>query len=95
MQIKLIAAMAKNRVIGNNTTIPRHYSEDFKYFKNLTTGHIIVMGGTTYHSIGKPLPNRRNIVLTSHPIEGIECYDSIPALLQKLEKEGVEDFFVI
>lgn len=95
MKINIIAGMAKNRVIGKNNTLPRHYSEDLKHFKNITTGHIIVMGYNTYLSIWRPLPNRRNIVLSKNPVEGIETYNSIPALLEKLEKEWVSEFFVI
>lgn len=87
--------MAKNRVIGKNNALPRHYSEDLQHFKKITTGHIIVMGYNTYLSLGRPLPNRRNIVLSKEPIEGVEYYTSIPALMEQLEKEGVSEFFVI
>lgn len=87
--------MAKNRTIGNQNALPRDYPEDMKYFRTITSGKTIVMGRKTYESIGRPLPNRRNIVLTSRPIEGLECYDNIPAMIQQLEKEGVEDIFVI
>lgn len=87
--------MAKNRVIGKNNALPRHYSEDLQHFKKTTTGHIIVMGYNTYLSLGRPLPNRRNIVLSKEPIEGVEYYTSIPALMEQLEKEGVSEFFVI
>ncbi|HCB51505.1 TPA: hypothetical protein DEP21_02925 [Patescibacteria group bacterium] len=51
MKIYLIAGMATNRVIGNKNALPWHYSEDLKHFKNLTTGHTIVMGSNTYFSI--------------------------------------------
>jgi len=69
MIINIIAAMAKNRVIGNNNALPRDYPEDLQHFKKLTSGHAIVMGRKTYLSIGRPLPNRRNIVLTSQILE--------------------------
>lgn len=95
MKINIIAGMAPNRVIGKNNTLPWHYSEDLQYFKKTTTGHIIVMGYNTYLSIGKPLPNRRNIVLSKEPIESIENYNSIPALLEQLESEWISEFFVI
>jgi dihydrofolate reductase len=66
-----IAAMSRNRVIGAGGKIPWHLPEDFKWFKQLTTGHVIVMGRKTFESIGKPLPNRTTIVLSrsgfSHP----------------------------
>ncbi len=66
-----IAAMSRNRVIGNGNQIPWHLPEDFKWFKATTTGHIVVMGRKTFESIGKPLPHRETIVLSrsgfSHP----------------------------
>jgi dihydrofolate reductase len=61
---KAIAAMSENRVIGRGNTIPWHLPDDFKWFKQVTTGHIIVMGRKTFESIGKPLPNRETIVLS-------------------------------
>ena len=59
-----IAAMSLNRVIGAGNKIPWHLPEDFKWFKKMTTGHIIVMGRKTFESIGKPLPNRETVVLS-------------------------------
>ena len=56
--------MSLNRVIGAGNKIPWHLPEDFKWFKKMTTGHVIVMGRKTYESIGKPLPSRTTIVLT-------------------------------
>ena len=67
MNIALIAAMAHHRVIGNNNQLPWHLPADLKHFKALTTGKPIVMGRKTFEAIGKPLPNRLNIVLTSNP----------------------------
>ena len=68
---KAIAAMSENRVIGAGGRIPWHLPEDFKWFKKMTTGQVIVMGRKTFESIGKPLPNRTTIVLSrsqfSHP----------------------------
>jgi dihydrofolate reductase len=61
---KAIAAMSLNRVIGNGNKIPWHLPEDFKWFKRLTTGNVIVMGRKTFQSIGKPLPNRETIILS-------------------------------
>jgi dihydrofolate reductase len=66
---KAIAAMSLNRVIGNGNQIPWHLPEDFKWFKKMTTGNVVVMGRKTFESLGgKPLPNRINVVLTRHPI---------------------------
>ena len=61
---KAIAAMSLNRVIGNGNQIPWHLPEDFKWFKAVTSGNVIVMGRKTFESIGKPLPNRETIVLS-------------------------------
>lgn len=63
--ITLIAAVSLNNVIGKDLDIPWRISEDLKRFKNLTTGHNVVMGRKTYESLGKPLPNRTNVVVTS------------------------------
>ncbi len=59
--------MSLNRVIGAGNRIPWHLPEDFKWFKKLTTGHVVVMGRKTFESIGKPLPNRLNVVLSRSP----------------------------
>ncbi|MDB6016493.1 MAG: Dihydrofolate reductase [Pedosphaera sp.] len=59
---KAIAAMSENRVIGQGNKIPWHLPEDFKWFKKMTTGQVVVMGRKTFESIGKPLPNRETIV---------------------------------
>ncbi len=61
---KAIAAMSENRVIGEGSRIPWHLPEDFKWFKKMTTGQVIVMGRKTFESIGRPLPNRETIVLS-------------------------------
>ena len=59
-----IAAMSLNRVIGCAGKIPWHLPEDFRWFKRMTSGHVVVMGRKTYESLGKPLPNRTNVVVT-------------------------------
>lgn len=64
-----IAAMAENRVIGCGNKIPWHLPEDFKWFKKMTTGQVIVMGRKTFESIGKALPNRETIVLSRRDME--------------------------
>ena len=61
---RAIAAMSENRVIGHGNKIPWHLPEDFKWFKKMTTGQLVVMGRKTFESIGKPLPNRETIVLS-------------------------------
>jgi len=62
--VALIAAVARNGVIGANNTLPWHLPEDLKRFRALTSGHTVIMGRKTWESIGKPLPNRQNIVVS-------------------------------
>jgi len=64
MIISIIAAMAKNRVIGSEGEIPWNIPEDLKRFRELTMGHPVIMGRKTFEQIGRPLPGRLNIVLT-------------------------------
>jgi dihydrofolate reductase len=64
MKVSIIVASSLNDVIGVNNQLPWHLPADLKYFKNLTTGHAIVMGRKTFDSIGRALPNRENIVIT-------------------------------
>lgn len=61
-----IVAIAKNFAIGKDGNLPWHHSADLKFFKETTTGHAVVMGANTWRSIGKPLPNRLNIVLSGN-----------------------------
>jgi len=64
MQLSIIVAMDRNRVIGKGDTLPWHISSDLKNFKKITMGKPIVMGRKTHESIGRPLPGRENIILT-------------------------------
>jgi dihydrofolate reductase len=93
MTLAIIAAIAKNRVIGANGKLPWHISDDLRRFKRLTTGHTVLMGRRTYESIGKPLVNRRNVVVTSQMIDGVECYTSIELALEALRDQ--EMVFVV
>ena len=74
---KAIAAMSENRVIGNGNKIPWHLPEDFKWFKKMTTGNVVVMGRKTFESIGNPLPNRKSLVLTRHPQRLIHAHPEV------------------
>lgn len=96
MEKIIIVWMSKNRTIGKNGKLPWHIPEDLKSFKEITTGWTIVMWRKTYESIGKPLPNRRNIILSSQKIDWLETYASIEEMLEKLENENiVEKIFII
>lgn len=87
MKLIIIAALNRKRVIGKDGKLPWHISEDLKRIKRLTTGHTILMGRRTYESLGKPLPNRRNAVLTSQAIDNVETFKTIPEALQALKNE--------
>jgi len=67
MSLSIIAAMTEDRIIGLNNKLPWHISDDLKRFKALTMSHPIIMGRRTFESIGRPLPGRRNIVITQTP----------------------------
>lgn len=95
-EVALIAAVAEeNRVIGKDNDLPWHIPEDLERFKELTSGHPLVMGRRTFesvlHQFGGPLPNRRMIILTSgggwDEYPDVEVYPSIPAALNRLEDE--------
>ena len=93
MNLVLIAALAENGVIGAAGKIPWHISDDLKRFKRLTLGHPVVMGRKTYDALGKPLPGRRNLVLTHGPaIPGVECFAGLAAALAAC---GDETVFII
>lgn len=80
--IGMIAGISSNGVIGLDGKIPFHHSDDLKFFKSMTLDNTIIMGRKTYESIGKPLPKRRNIVITSSKIEGVECFNSLESALE-------------
>lgn len=101
--LSLIVAVAQNNAIGRNNELLWHISEDLKYFKSTTTGHPVIMGRKTYESIGRPLPGRRNIVLTrgtleippvknpqTTSMEVVNSLDEVYAIAQ-----GDEEFFVM
>jgi len=77
MKLTAVAAVSENLVIGKNNSLPWNIPEDLKRFKTLTSGSPIIMGRKTYESIGRPLPNRTNIVLTQ---KGYSSSDKIKVL---------------
>ena len=95
-RICLIAALAANRVIGKDNALPWHLAADLKRFKALTMGHPVLMGRKTYESIGKPLPGRRNLVITrrrDYRAPGCEVVHSLDAALAACH--GAGEIFVI
>ncbi len=97
MKITIVAAIASNNVIGQKNSLPWDIPEDLKRFKQLTSGHTILMGRKTFDSIGRPLPNRKNIVMTkdtNYQKEGVEIvFDEKEAL--NLIKELNQEVFII
>lgn len=98
MKISTIVGMGKNREIGRGNDIPWYLPADLKYFKKVTTGHPIIMGRKCFESIGKPLPNRTNIIVSRNPefyIEGCILVHSIGAALAVAQDKGAEEAFII
>jgi dihydrofolate reductase len=83
MIITIVVAISENHVIGKDNKLLWYLPNDLKHFKNITTGHTVIMGRKTYDSVGKPLPNRRNIIITRQAIiiPGCEVVNSIEAAL--------------
>ena len=95
MILSIIVAAAGNGVIGRDNGLVWRLSSDLKHFKSLTTGHTVLMGRRTYESIGKALPNRRNIVITGNPAfhaDGCEVAHGIEEALAMTRDE--EEVFV-
>lgn len=94
MKLILIAAHDENLVIGFDGKLPWHLPEDLKHFKKVTMGCPILMGRGVYVEIGKkPLPGRRNVVLSSSEWDNVECYKSVDEALRALQNE--EKVFLI
>jgi dihydrofolate reductase len=98
MLVSAIVAVAKNGVIGQNNQIPWYLPADLGFFKRTTQGHCIIMGRKCFQSIGKPLPNRTNIVITRDPFflaQGVVVAHSIEDALQHaVEMEETEAFII-
>lgn len=94
--ISFVVAMDQNRGIGYKGRLPWHLPADLKFFKETTTGHTILMGRKTFESIGRPLPNRTNVVLTGNPdfrAEGVEIVRSPEEALKRFAAD--RDLYVI
>lgn len=91
MILSIIVAAAENNVIGNKNALIWHVSADLKHFKQLTTGHTVVMGRKTYESIGRALPNRRNIVISRNPDFRPEGCEVVPEIAEALRLTADED----
>ena len=96
MILSIIVAMSENRVIGRDNRLPWHLPADLKRFKQLTTGHTVIMGRKTHESIGKPLPQRRNIIVTrnaTYRAEGAETASSLDSAIALAKHD--EEIFII
>jgi dihydrofolate reductase len=92
--LAIIVAMDNNNLIGTNNSLPWHLPADLQYFKQTTLGKTVVMGRKTYQSIGKPLPNRKNVILTrdvNFSVDGCEIIHS----LYELKNYKNDDVFII
>jgi dihydrofolate reductase len=94
--IYIIVAMTKDRVIGNNNSIPWHIPEDLKTFKRITSGGVVIMGRRTFESIGRPLPNRHNLVISTsmNSIDGAEVVSSIEEAIERAAQYNKKIFFI-
>ncbi|MGV3561354.1 dihydrofolate reductase [Larkinella arboricola] len=98
MLLSLIAAVAENGVIGQENELVWHLPDDFRYFKQTTSGHPVLMGRKTFESLGKPLPNRLNIVITRNPDyqpDGVVAVDSLEKALSEARQTAITEIFVI
>jgi dihydrofolate reductase len=96
--LTLIVARARNGVIGRGNQLPWHLPEDLKYFKRTTMGAPVIMGRKTHESIGRPLPGRRNLVVTrdaSRRFEGCETVGSLAEAVARCEQDGMAEVFLI
>ena len=94
--ISLIVAISQNRVIGRENKLPWHLPDDLKYFRRITKGNPVIMGRKTYESIGRPLPQRQNIVVSRDPsyvAEGCEVVNSLEQALKAADTE--KETFII
>lgn len=98
MRVSFIVAKSKNNVIGINNTLPWHLKADLANFKKITSGHHILMGRKTFESIGKPLPQRVSLVVSSNPreiSENLFWFNSIFKAIKFAERAGESELFII
>ena len=98
MIISAIVAMSRNRVIGHDNKIPWYLPADLKFFKKTTLNHHVIMGRQTFLSIGRPLPNRTNIVVTRNPFflaDGVLIAHSLQEALRIAQQDGEKEVFII
>ena len=94
MEKIIIAAVSDNWAIGKDNKMPWHIKEDLLYFKQVTTGHPVIMGSNTYKSIGKPLPNRTNIVVSHKYVSGAITVPTLKEAYSVAEKIDNQCFII-
>ena len=97
MRISIIAAVARNGVIGVNNDLPWKLPDDFRNFKALTLGHTLLMGRRTFESLPKPLPGRTTIVLSRRPRclpDGVHLVDSFESGVELARQQGEDELFI-
>ena len=94
-RLTIVVATDSRRGIGINNTLPWHLPEDLAFFKRTTSGHPIIMGRKTFESIGRPLPNRRNIVITRNPEWKRDGVETASSLTEAAKLAGDNEVFVI
>jgi dihydrofolate reductase len=96
MTVTIVVAIGENNAIGKDNELLWYLPKDLRHFKTITNGHTVIMGRKTFESVGKPLPNRRNIIITRNTdlqIEGAEVVHTIEDALE-LAKEAGEVFII-
>ena len=98
MKISLVAALSRNRVIGARGAIPWRLPDDQRFFKELTSGHCLVMGRATFESIGRLLPGRTTVILSRRPdyeVAGATVVPDLDAALELARARGEQEVFVV
>lgn len=97
MRVSLVVAAARNGVIGHRGEIPWRLPDDQRFFRELTTGHCIVLGRKTFDSIGRALPRRKNLVLSRkahEPVAGVEFFGDLDAALEWARRQDFSECFI-
>jgi len=98
MRVSLVVAAARNGVIGRDGGIPWRLPDDQRFFKDITSGHCVVMGRKTFDELGqRPLPDRENFILTRKPhppVPGVEFFTSLPDAIDRARERGFDECFI-
>ena len=98
MIVSIIVAAAQNDVIGKENQLPWHLPADMKYFRKTTSGHCIIMGRKTFEALGKPLPNRTNIIITRQEdfaVDGCIVVNQLQHAIDYARDNGESECFII